>query len=426
MAVAVGTVTISTGAIGTTFTISGLAFQPTWVALFSSGRATEGSGEADMRWHGGFATSTSSRRAYTSQSDHAVGAAAADHMWRDDCVVATLTTAGAIGGLADLDAFTSDGFRLIVDDVFPAAQVCGWICGDGDVGIVDFTDPAGTGDQDYNVGIDMTAGAADDKFVLFLGAVDAAVNTAQVYSFWTVGFAAGNTPAEAVLAGNSQDAAGTSVTQAYCRSGRSVASVWDDAVRSRASLTTWLSTGFRLNWAEVDAGTTSRFSALAVKNTDMRYAVGDALTSTGTSNQTENTAYEPTGLLIISAARAASSDDATTAHDTRIVGAADGPSNRWCVAAQDKDASGTTDVWIDTRTDAIYSNPSVVATQAVEGLMDIVSFDATPSFTYVMDDADPAQSFFAYLLFADAPGGGAATSFPFKRNPGLFSQLFAR
>lgn len=403
MAVAAGTVTISTGAIGTTFTVSGLSFQPTWVVLFWSNRATVGSGEADHKFGGGFATGTTSRRAYATQSDHAVGSMGTDHMWRDDGVVVTLTTTGAVDGRADLDAFLSDGFRLIIDDVFAVAQVCGYVCGDGTVGIVDFTDPAGTGNQDYNVGIDMTTGATDDKFVLFLGAVDAAVNTSIVYNMWTLGLAAGDTPVNCVLTGNSSDGPTTSVTNAYCRTGQCVASVYDDAVVTRASLTTWLSTGFRLNWAEVDAGTTTRFSALAVKNTNARYQVGDALTSTGTSNQVENTSYTPTGLLILSAARAASTDDATTGHDTRIVGAATGPSNRWCVAAQDKDAAGTSDVWVSVSNTAIYTNPDVATTQAVEGLMDIVSFDTTPSFTYVMDDADPTANYFGYLLFADAP-----------------------
>jgi len=424
-AVTTGTITFaSTDTVGTTKTVSGLSFAPTWCYLAWSGRPSAGQGEADSLFGQGIFTSTSNRRAYTTQSDHSPTTTASDAMWRQDGVVATLSTAGAIVGRADVDAMTSDGFRLIVDDQFPASLIVGYICGDGaNVAINDITEPGGTGNQDYNVGFALNTGL-DDKFLIAIGGPQAAVNTSDPYSSFSFGVAAGDTIGQATLSGSSQDAAATSITCGYSRAGEFLSLASEDNVFARASVTTWLSTGFRLNWAEVPGGT-FRWSVLTVQDSNKRFTVGDALTSTGTSNQVENTSYTPVGVLIGSAGRAASSADTTTAQDERIIGAATGASARWTAALLDKDNSGNADIGVAFSTDAMYLNQSTAATIIQEGAMDLVSFDATPSFTYVMDDADPSQAFFFELVFSEAPAAGGTIVNPINGRGGAAAQPVA-
>lgn len=412
--VAVGTVTISTGAVGTTFTVSGLSFQPK--ALFFSwcGRATAGQAEADHMFGAGFAVSTSSRRAYTSQGDHALSAIANDVARYNDCAIATLTVLGAIDGKADLDAITADGFRLIVDDQFAVAQIVGYVAyGGADLStaeIVDFSEPGATGNQDVATTNAVGTAGVDDKAVIILGGPDAAFGTPTVWSTFMIGLAAGDTPVNAIMAGAGQDAVGTSVTWGYARTGECVANLGAaDTVSSRASLSGWnvAGNGFRLNWAEVDAATVWEHSALVMSGG--RWQVGDNLTNTGVSNQVEATSYVPNGILVISGCKAASVADTTTANDERSIGAAQAAAARWYSSMIDKDAQAIQDIGVAFNTDAMYGNQSTAATVVIEGLMDIVSFDATPSFTFVMDDADPVAAWFGYLLAADTPAAGGAT-----------------
>lgn len=407
--VASGTFIVSsaTTAGNTAATVSGLSFQPKAVFLSWSGRASAGQGEADSLFGAGFFTGTSSRRAFATQSDHSPTTMATDHIRRNDAAVATMTIAGAVGGLADVSAINSDGFTLVVDDQFPADLIVGWIAYGGaditDVAIVDITTPASPGDQDINVGFALNTGE-DDKAVVMLGSSFAAFGTSSVYSLFSFGVAAGDSIGQAVMAGSSADGAATSSSGSYTRSGEIAATMYDDVVEVQGSLTAWLSTGFRLNWSDVSGDGDLNFSALVIKGG--RWFVGDAVTSTGTSNQTEATPYVPKALLIGSSGRAASTVDTSSAHYETIIGAATGATSRWSASLMDKDNAGNADVGVAFATDAMYVNQSTAATVVQEGAMDLVSFDATPGFTYVMDDADPAQAFFFYLGAADIPVGG--------------------
>ncbi len=405
--VACGSITVTTGAVNTTFTVSGLSFQPKAILFSCAGRATVGGAEADLFPCMGIAVSTSSRRAYAFQSDHGNSTASAtDNVWYNDCVIAKLTVAGAADGKCDLDAITSDGFRIVIDAVFGQALVVGWIAWGGDdltgAEIVDFTDPAGTGNQDYSTSFALDTGI-DDKAVIIIGAGRADAGTPATGDFMMFGACVGDTPSNAVLAGSSVDGAGTSVTCSYVYGGECIGVADNNAVVARASLTTWLSTGFRLSWAEVYATDTLRFSALVLKGG--RWEGGNIVTATDTNAVDEATTYVPKGLLFASANRGVSTQDTTSSIHAFMLGAATGPAARWVALVQDKNNAATSDCFCYQGDAAFYANASTATTQAIEGLGDLV--DLVPGsgngFTWVMDDADPAGVLVTYISCADAP-----------------------
>lgn len=414
MAVACGTISITTGAVGTTFTVSGLSFQPTAIFLNWSGQvAATGGSETDHKWGCGIATGTASRRAYASQSDHAVGNAAADCMWHNDSCVTTLTVAGAVDGKADLDAILSDGFRLIVDDQFAVAVDVQWMAWNAtNVQIVDHTTPAGTGNQDVATSFALNTGA-DDKAVIIIGGVFAAANTAAQYSTHSMGVVAGNSPVNAILCGASSDGAANMVTCCYCRTGDCLAEASDDAIVFRASVTAWdaSGTGFRLNYTTAAAN--RRFSALVMQGGN-RWEVGDAATATNTTNFTDSTTYTPTGIIVGSACKtAASTAGATNAEQEFSLGLATSSTNRSCAAVLDDDAPTTSDLGVGFYTDRVYVNydEANASKVTISGIMDLVAFNAAPNVELVMDDADPTARFFWYLITADpAAGGGGDTN----------------
>lgn len=408
--VATGTFSIGTGAVGTTTSVTSLAFQPkvvifSWVGLTASGQS-----EGDHKFGMGYMISASDRGGAASQSDHGVGTSASDNQVFNDAAIKLLTTSGAVDGAADYDAFLSNGFRVIIDDAFSSSWIINYLAIGGsdltDVVSTTITPPTITGtDQDINVGLNLDTGL-DDKCVLFFGGGAVTINVTDIYSTLGFGAAAGSTPVNAIMAGNSDDGAGTSATIAYCRSGECIATVYDDAVDVRALVTAWLSTGFRLNFPDVSS-TPFPWRALVLKGG--RYEVGNALTSTGTSNQTEATTYVPKALIVASSNRAESTVGVVTARDERSVGFATSATERNYVSIIDKDAAGTMDIGRAQNTNAMYANQSTAGTIIIEGLMDLVSFDATPSFTYVMDDADPSAAYFWYLSMADTLAAGGAT-----------------
>lgn len=406
LAIACGTVILTTGAVNTTFSVETPGFQPSAVVLCWNGRATLGTAEADANFGIGLFTGTAARRAYNAQLDHAVTANNnRDTVWRNDACVVTLDTAAALGGLADVDAIFANGFRLIIDDQFPAALVVGWLAVGGtdiaNVAVVDWTERATNGDTDVATGFALNTGI-DDKAVIAVGIRStAASGTAASDSAISLGIAAGNSIAQATAGMSGDDATDPSLTCGYGISGQLVSLLGNDVVVTRNRVSSWLADGFRVTTDETD-GSAYRYSALVIKGG--RWEVGNFLTRTDTTKTDEATTYVPKGLLALSAVRAESTSDTTTAGAELSVGAAAGANARWASLIRDADASAAADVGHSLVDTAFYTN--IAATAAtVDGLCDLVDFVPASGngFTFVMDDADPAQSFVAYLVGAEAP-----------------------
>lgn len=404
--VAAGTFNIGTGGVGTTVSVTTLAFQPKVVIFSWSGRTAVGQAEADAKPGMGFALSTTSRRASTAQSDHGVGTSAADNVLYDDACIALLTTAGAVDGKADFDAFLSNGFRVIIDDVFVASYLINYFAIGGadltDTAIVTETAPGATGDQDITtIGIALNTGA-NDKCAIFLRAGGLSVNTIDTDCMFGIGVAAGDTPVNAVFSDYDADAAANAITNSYCRAGECLALTSEtggtDIATRRASVTAWLSNGLRLNWAEIGGGD---FAILVLKGG--QYFVGDILSQTGTSNTAETgVGFQPKALMLASHNKAQSTVDTPQAVNERTIGFAVSATERCSMGMLSKDSPTTTDIGTAQHSDNMYSNQSTATAIVIEGLMDLVSMDSD-GFTFVMDDADPAQAFVWYLAMGDAP-----------------------
>jgi hypothetical protein len=221
--------------------------------------------------------------------------------------------------------------------------------------------------------------------------------------------AAISSAAQAVLSFRSDNGVGTSASRAYCRAGEIIAQPQSGGVNPRVSFDSFLSNGFKLN--QLESGGTQYVSYLALKGGT--YKLGDFLTQTNTTAFTEATGLSaaPKGAMFFSACRAQDASDTSTTQATMSIGAATSGSSRNAQAIQDKTASNNADCFSAIEHDAIYINPDVGTTQAIEGICDLNSFDANGDMTLQMDDADPAQSFVWYVAFGDRPiltGAGAA------------------
>lgn len=353
----------------------------------------------------------------TSQDNAANGNS--DEVIANDSVVCILdgTGAGFIGILdAGATAFDSTNVNFVVDSQF-AQNVRLFILVIGGTDLTDFsldilTEPAATGNQD------ITAVGFQPDCVLFLGTsclgvtalADTFVANVTGNFFW-VGAAAQATPVNAIAGCGSDDGPTTMLTRSYTRTGECVALVAAAlaSITARASVTAWLSNGFRLNWAE--RASNRQFLALSLKGG--QYSIGTIATSTGTTQQTETgTGFTPKGLLLFSSGAAESTADTLTTHHALSIGGAGGtatPPSQRCVSVWDENGVGTSTTANAIDMDKIYINISTA--EAIEGRFGIDAFNSD-GFTWTHDDADPSSVFAWYLAMGDAAAGGGATQPP--------------
>jgi hypothetical protein len=288
---------LTASAVGTIYTVSGLAFQPRalrfyWVGLQSNSPTSASSQAVDERRGVGFASSTTVRRAVGSYSQDNAGNANCGVVVGNTEVVITVDGNGTIDGRLDINTITTDGFTLIVDDVAPANITVFWEAwGGGDitnVTIGDITEPAATGTQTYTAtGFD---GNLQNQCVMFAGCQStAALGTgAATDSGMCVGFATNDTTTENItVCGNSDDGSATMDTDGYCIQGEclSMIVVAGGNPSARATLSAYGTDSFTLNW--LARGTTGRrYVYMAIKggawHSSSTTIAGNTLNSTTT------------------------------------------------------------------------------------------------------------------------------------------------
>jgi hypothetical protein len=392
---AVGTITTTTGAINTTYVVSGLAFAPKAVIFFAGGATSASNSLGNPRVIMGIATSTSDRRCAGVFSQRSANPTNEAMHYRDDAVFYQHTQGAATtSGRLDVSAFASDGFTCIVDEVFGAGFQLGWMA-IGGTGVTNaktgaFNEPGSTGS------LGVTGVGFQPTCVLLIGCGGtAAAPTFVDDSNISFGVATGSGSTEQfVLAGSGNDNVSPSVQRSYIKSGECVA-LCDAAATSidfRASFTSFDSDGFTLNVTE--RASTRVVFYLALRGGS--YTVGNTnahVTLNGTT-AISGLGYAPTGIAVWANRNAESTSD-TLVSGTRhwSMGAGTAAATRWAHTASTADASAAANGQWGQRTSAVIQFNDF--TPVVTGLTDISSMDVD-GFTLITDDADGAY-FIPYL-----------------------------
>lgn len=408
---AAGAVSSGTAVVTTTIDVetldgqSGTPFVPVATLFFWSGRteSADAVGGQNHRRGVGFGVSATDRRCMFTQSVDAAAAAASDMAQRDDACIGVLDSAGAVAGLLDYSV-QGNGFRLTVDDQFPDDVRIGYLALGGDSLTLAKT---GRITQPTSAGSQVTSGlgiAPSAAFFLGYGSSGTPPH-ATTDSRLGFGFAHSST-GQAAYTGGSNDAAATMVARSYCLDGVECLAIAGTSVGvsqvARAALTSFDATGFTLNWIEADATARSVFYLLIQGGSWKQFAL-TTLTDTTTDIATTGHGFAPAGALLLSAARAESTQDTASDHDAWSMGACASVSQRVAMATLDQTALADSAVSNAVEHDEVYVNLS--ATDTIQGLMDIKSFDAD-GLTFIMDDADPAGCFIAGLAVGPRAAGG--------------------
>lgn len=288
----------------------------------------------------------------------------------------------------------ADGFTLIVDDAMPVdLRVHFLALGTPitNVASIQFQIPASPGDQD------ITSLSFQPDFLLFFSNGETTVPPdASGNARFMVGAATGASN-QGVLLTYASNGEATMDTRAYCTSGECIAmnnANVPPLIIERADFVSFLSNGFRLNWAEINA--TRYIHCLALKGGN--YHVGNLLTQTDTTTDIVESGFgfPPTAAMFFSHGQAESTSDTFQDNDRVSIGAFSSLTLRGAQGTLDEDAVLTSEVTTAIEFDAVYVNIS--SASAVQGLMDVKSKDGD-GFTMIMDDADPAQAFVWYAAF---------------------------
>lgn len=342
---------VATDAVGTTYAVSGLSFQPVAIIFWSVGisSATDAvSASVDSRRSVGWAVSTSARRCVASRSADTAATSICVTGAYDSACVAQVGAASL--GLLDLSAIASDGFTLIVDDTGINNATVFWTAlGGSDVTVAqvgDFAEPAATGDQDYTA-TGFVAGATDQVVLIAGVQSSAAMNSVlSEASGLSVGFA--TVANQVVMTGSADHNTGTMNTDGYCQSGECLARIpraGTSTVEARASLTQFGADNFRLNWAaRAVTGAKSVYLALKIAG---GVAVGEYTINTTTASATATVsglAFQPVAICFMSASRAESTAATASANDRISLGVATSTTSRRAMGVLDNDAAADTEI----------------------------------------------------------------------------------
>lgn len=406
---------LTTDVLNATKVVTGLGFAPKalrfyWVGLQSNSPTNAVSGAVNERRGVGFAVSATSRRCVgTSSIDNDGGGSQCGSVANDDCVVVTLSMAGAVDGRLDISSFDTDGFTLIVDDVTPANITVfyeAWGGTDISVAVVgDIAEPAATGTQNYTVN-----GFTDDgtgQVVMFAGVQTTnALNTGQGQdSGLCVGFASSTSSVNnVVVVGNSDDGSDPTDTDGYCFQGDCLAQIviaGGTAVNARASLSAWGTNQFTLNWT-ARATTNRRNIFLAIKGGRWRassYTInGNTLNATATVSDLP---FYLKGISLIGRMTAINTAATATAQDRIGFGSGLSTASRNSAGILDNNGADPTAIGTIVQYNSVLSFPTSAG--AVQATYDINTFSLN-SFQIIVDTAGGvASEFQGYLAFGSVP-----------------------
>lgn len=403
---------LSTDVATTTYTVSGLSFQPKairfyWMGLNSAG-VDAASQITNERRGVGFAADTSNRRCVGTFGLDNAGAMDTDSIAHNAAVAVTTDGAGAITGLLDLNSITSDGFTLIVDDQVPASITVFWEAWGGTdittVTIGDIAEPAATGTQNYTA-TGFTASGTDQVVMLAGVQSTAAVNTGAVSdSGLYVGFTTGTASANnIVVLGNNDEGSASADCDGYGRAGECIAmiTVAGGNPSARAVLSAWGTDLFTINWT--NRATTSRRSIyMAIKGGSWSagsYTIdGNSLSSTATVS---GLSFTPKGLSTMGCMVAESAAGTAHAFDRISLGSGSSTSSRRAQGIWDVDAVTNQGINHVIEYDSVLAFPSNAG--ALVASYDINAMNSD-GFQIIVDLAGGvASEWQGYLTFGDTP-----------------------
>ncbi len=401
---------LTTDGVGTTYAVSGLAFQPKAIRCWTCGgpqSATDASSDA-VHWlvSIGVATGTADRRCVSSVSQDTPTAANCGVAYRTTCVICLTDGASSDGGQLDVSAVAADGFTLRVDVINGIQPVTVFWEAWGGTAITsaatgEISEPAGTGAVDYTV-----TGSFQPDVVMFASSKQLTADGASaIDSGIGVGCATAN--GQWVFCVNSDDGSATMDTDRYGRSDECIAVITEAGgnPNARASFTQFNADGFRLTWA---ARATSNRKTIYLAIAGGAWAAGTyTITASVLNSQTAvRTPFQPVGCSQATHGFSEQAAGTSTTYACLSMGCFSSASSRRAMGVIDEDGTAVAEI------DSAIAYASVIVfpnvTGAPPGVLKALDVAAVnpDGFTMNVDTAGSTSTdLVGFLAFASAMAG---------------------
>lgn len=403
---------LAADAVGATYTVSGLAFQPKALMFLFNGLASTvdaASQTTSARLGIGFASSTSNRGNYQTFSEDAAGNANT-RLSANMVSVVSVSNAADLDGQLDLDAINSDGFRLIIDagPVDTDIRVF-WFAWGGDdivnVQVARVSEPAAAGVASYNVTNWQTNVLGDNVLLLVgiptsftIGSIDAGFCFAAATAT-----GAGN---QFVNCSNEDLGSAAADTDGYTRGDECFAIIVDGGgnPNSRASFNGFDSTGFDLNWASVLGGALPR-NLIYMVIQGGSWKAGNYTLAIGTINNTATVSglkFRPKGAIHASGDRVQSVAGTSVTEAKQAIGAWSSTSSRRSMSYWSENSPATMEIDLAIEYDGCLCFPTNAG--AIDWVVDINAIN-NDGFQVIVDDARAVAltDFQMFVAFGDSP-----------------------
>jgi len=395
MGVAVGSFQVSTGVVGTKYSVGGLAFRPAFVFFrWSGANAPSDSGptQADLMAGWGAMLENGKRGCESYYAQNAADPySTRSALWNTAAIVRHGT---ATSGRADFSSMNDDGFSVVVDEVFGAEiTVFYWAISGSQFNILELTEAGATGVVAYT-----GAGFRPTMLMLF-GDKATAYDTVAGGIAWSLGVAIGSGANQnAVFAYAENSGAGSTDSAVYCRRTEcgAILPTTSPGVTVRVACNGFTDDGFELDWLERDGS--RKFLAIVA---DGRWFLAQGATATDLNPfDLTGMTWTPEGVLVVSRGRAEDTQDVSASSNlgSHSIGAGVSPSSRWLCGTRHNNDGGTTasNPRYYHQVDELYGTFDNAG--AVVDLMDISSAFTPDTVTHVMDDASPSAFYFWELI----------------------------
>jgi hypothetical protein len=389
-------------------TVSGVGFQPKAVIMYTCLATAEGNGShANSTF--GIATSSAQRATLAGMSDAAVSTSNTGKSTRSNAVLVGLSTGTpTVDSVTDFLAFTSDGFTLNVSDAASlASQIVHYVA----LGGTDLLNArVGThAITRITAGTEATTGLGfrPDALLFFSGTFQAPVT--GVDDQISIGYAIRSTGDQGSIYWFDNDAATAKDLARYQNSAHCLAlAAATAATEATATISTWDSGGFTLNWDDPIAATPREFYYLALQGGV--YEGGVATQPATNTTQTLSTGFPPKGSVFFGTD--ATADGQTTANGSRMFmfGASDrgtqGTPAQGTIANLNEDTSTT-----GTFANALKRHLTTAAITMIKVVSNAISLGGDASVTATSNtdltltwtNTDATQRQFFWLAFGDTP-----------------------
>jgi hypothetical protein len=395
-------------AVTNPFTVSGVGFQPLAVILWSAFNTAEGNGvRANSTF--GIATGSTQRVTLAGCSDDAVAASNTGKTSRTTAAFVGLSNGTpTVDCIADFVAFTADGFQLNYSD---AAGVANQVVHYFAIGGTDLSN-AFAGSWTIvrtTAGTEATTGVGFmPDAVLFFSATFAAPTTA-VDDQISIGYAIRQTGEQGSIYWFDNDATTAIDLARYQNSTHCLALAAATAVtEGTATMSSFDSDGFTLNWDDPVSAASRVFYYLALKGGNYKGGVGTQPATNTTTTHT--TGFQPKGTLVFGTDATADGQTSVNGDRMFMFGASDrgsqGTPAEGVIANVNRDDSATAANAVAKKRHLTSATATMIKTS---GTSIVTAGDAsltatsTNDFTLTWTGVDATQRQFFWLAFGDTP-----------------------